>query len=284
MSKASVGLLALGITYSLQLTSQLNFMVRQIADLEAQMNGVERIVEYTENIDQEPDLSYDNEPKKPLHRGMQLLHKDTNDIAIVRSFDKDKVELDVPSLDETISVAPFEPPFTRSSTDPPPPGWPEKAELVFKNVHMRYRQKLPLVLRGLGGDKGLVMGDKEKIGIVGRTGAGKSTLMLVLYRLVELAKGSITLGGRDIRTLKLNDLRNSIVMIPQDPVLFQGTVRSNLDPFNEHSDEIIWKRLEQASMKKRIEEHDGGLNGAITEGGANFSVVRGSSCALRVLC
>ena len=143
---------------------------------------------------------------------------------------------------------------------------------MFTDVLFRYRQGLPLVLKGLGGPSGLKINGGDRIGVVGRTGAGKSTVMLALFRLVEVAGGSITIGGRDLRTLKLNDLRSAISMIPQDPVLFQGTVRSNLDPFNLSTDGEIWKRLEQVNLKQRVQEHDGELEGSVTQGGANFSV------------
>ena len=107
---------------------------------------------------------------------------------------------------------------------------------------------------------------------MGRTGAGKSTLMLALFRFVEIAGGHITIGGRDIRSIKLDDLRKSISMIPQDPVLFQGTVRSNLDPYDENKDSTIWGRLDQVNLRKRIDTHEDKLDGQITEGGQNFSV------------
>ena len=149
---------------------------------------------------------------------------------------------------------------------------PITQQIVLTDVHFRYRPGLPLVLKGLGGPQGLVIESGDRVGVVGRTGAGKSTLMLALFRLVECAGGSISIGGRDLRTLKLSDLRSSISMIPQDPVLFQGTVRSNLDPFATSTDEEIWNRLEQVNMKERMEAHDGGIDGSVTSGGQNFSV------------
>lgn len=122
--------------------------------------------------------------------------------------------------------------------------WPEKGEIIFDDVHMRYRPGLPLVLQGLS--MHIVGG--ERIGIVGRTGAGKSSIMSTLFRLVELSGGHITIDGIDISTVGLHDLRSRLAIIPQDPTLFRGTVRSNLDPFGEHTDLALWSALRQADL------------------------------------
>ncbi len=124
------------------------------------------------------------------------------------------------------------------------PSWPESGEIVFDNVEMRYREDLPLVLRGLN----MHVRGGERIGIVGRTGAGKSSIMSTLFRLVELSGGHITIDGLDISTVGLHDLRSRLAIIPQDPTLFRGTVRSNLDPFNEHTDLELWSALRQADL------------------------------------
>lgn len=107
--------------------------------------------------------------------------------------------------------------------------WPQRGEIVFDGVEMRYRDALPLILRGLS----LRVGAGERIAIVGRTGAGKSSIASTLFRLVELSAGSIAIDGLDITTLGLQDLRSRLAIIPQDLTLFRGTVRSNLDPFDE---------------------------------------------------
>ncbi|POS75365.1 ABC transporter [Diaporthe helianthi] len=124
------------------------------------------------------------------------------------------------------------------------PSWPEKGEIVFENVEMCYREGLPLVLKGLD----MHVRGGERIGIVGRTGAGKSSIMSTLFRLVEISSGRITIDGIDISTIGLNDLRRRLAIIPQDPTLFRGTVRSNLDPFNEHDDLKLWSALRQADL------------------------------------
>ncbi|KAK4168033.1 P-loop containing nucleoside triphosphate hydrolase protein [Cladorrhinum sp. PSN259] len=122
--------------------------------------------------------------------------------------------------------------------------WPEKGEIIFDNVEMRYRDGLPLVLSGLS----MHIKGGERIGIVGRTGAGKSSIMSTLFRLVELSGGRITIDGLDISTVGLHDLRTRLAIIPQDPTLFRGTVRSNLDPFGEHTDLELWSTLRQSGL------------------------------------
>lgn len=158
------------------------------------------------------------------------------------------------------------------------PSWPSKGEIVFKNAKLRYRPELPLVLKGLD----LRIKGGSKIGVVGRTGAGKSTLMVSLMRIVELSEGSITIDGHDIGQIGLGKLRRSIAVIPQDPVLFSGTVRSNLDPFEEFEDDPLLEVLESVGMYKRngiessvhsiMSNRIEDLDDPVSEGGVNFSV------------
>lgn len=124
------------------------------------------------------------------------------------------------------------------------PTWPERGEIVFENVEMRYRAGLPLVLQGLS----MHVRGGERVGVVGRTGAGKSSIMATLFRIVELSGGRITIDGVDIAAIGLFDLRSKLAIIPQDPTLFHGTVRTNLDPFNQHTDMELWAVLRQAGL------------------------------------
>ncbi|XP_062567586.1 multidrug resistance-associated protein 1-like [Saccostrea cucullata] len=150
----------------------------------------------------------------------------------------------------------------------PAPEWPQKGNVKFTNFGLRYREGLDLVLKGI--DCEIMPG--EKIGIVGRTGAGKSSLTLGLFRIIEKAQGSITIDDVDISTIGLHDLRSKLTIIPQDPILFSGTIRMNLDPFESYTDEEIWVALEHAHLKKYVESLDDGLQHECSEGGENLSV------------
>lgn len=152
--------------------------------------------------------------------------------------------------------------------------WPQQGEIIFDNVQMRYRQGLPLVLQGLT----MHVKGGERIGIVGRTGAGKSSIMSTLFRLVEISGGSITIDGMNISKIGLADLRSRLAIIPQDPTLFRGTIRSNLDPFHEHSDLELWSALRQADLvsdEASLDDKLPGrihLDGIVEEEGLNFSL------------
>uniref|UniRef100_A0A6I8P7E5 ATP-binding cassette sub-family C member 5 n=1 Tax=Ornithorhynchus anatinus TaxID=9258 RepID=A0A6I8P7E5_ORNAN len=150
----------------------------------------------------------------------------------------------------------------------PPPDWPQEGEVIFENAEMRYRENLPLVLKKVS----FTIKPKEKIGIVGRTGSGKSSLGMALFRLVELSGGCIKIDGVRINDIGLADLRSKLSIIPQEPVLFSGTVRSNLDPFNQYSEDQIWDALERTHMKECIAQLPLKLESEVLENGDNFSV------------
>ncbi|KAL8033751.1 hypothetical protein ABFX02_13G178300 [Erythranthe guttata] len=150
----------------------------------------------------------------------------------------------------------------------PPPGWPASGFVKFENVSMRYRPGLPPVLKGLS----FTIYPHQKVGIVGRTGAGKSSMVNALFRIVELERGRILIDDFDVAKFGLTDLRKVLSIIPQSPVLFSGSIRFNLDPFGEHNDPDLWEALERAHLKNVISSNAFGLDAEVLEGGENFSV------------
>ncbi|XP_061509607.1 multidrug resistance-associated protein 1 isoform X5 [Anopheles gambiae] len=207
----NAGLVGLSVSYALQITQTLNWLVRMTSDVETNIVAVERIKEYG----------------------------------------------------ETKQEAAWELPNSTLPRD-----WPEQGMVEFRDFQVRYREGLELVLRGIS----FTVNGGEKVGIVGRTGAGKSSLTLALFRIIESAGGSIVIDGQDISQLGLHALRSRLTIIPQDPVLFSGTLRINLDPFNAQSDDDIWKALEHAHLKTFVKGLTAGINHEVTEGGENLSV------------
>uniref|UniRef100_A0A914DZE1 Uncharacterized protein n=1 Tax=Acrobeloides nanus TaxID=290746 RepID=A0A914DZE1_9BILA len=152
--------------------------------------------------------------------------------------------------------------------DQPPPKWPIDGVITFVNYSTRYRPELELSLC----DINVTINANEKIGVAGRTGAGKSSMALALFRIIEPASGQIIIDGIDISKIGLHELRSRITIIPQDPVLFSGTLRFNLDPFNEYSDGDLWSALEYAHLKAFFKIQQNGLYHVIAEGGENISI------------
>uniref|UniRef100_A0A3Q3L1J3 ATP-binding cassette, sub-family C (CFTR/MRP), member 2 n=1 Tax=Mastacembelus armatus TaxID=205130 RepID=A0A3Q3L1J3_9TELE len=204
------GLVGLSISYALNVTQTLNWLVRMTSELETNIVAVERVSEYSE-LENEAKWVTDNQP---------------------------------------------------------PEKWPEAGSLQFENYKVRYRPELDLVLHGITCE----IDSTEKIGIVGRTGAGKSSLTSCLFRIIEAAEGRILVDGVDISTIGLHDLRNRLTIIPQDPVLFSGTLRMNLDPFDRFSDEEIWSVLELSHLKDYVAGLKEQLQHEVAEGGENLSV------------
>jgi len=149
-----------------------------------------------------------------------------------------------------------------------PKEWPQKGHIEFKDFCLRYKSDGDLVLKHINA----VIHSREKIGIVGRTGSGKSSLVSSLFRIVEPASGTIIIDGIDIRQLGLQDLRSRLSIIPQEPTLFIGSIRFNLDPFHKYTDKQIWEALESVNLKKAIEQLDGKLDAQVAEEGGNFSL------------
>ncbi|KAJ2386404.1 hypothetical protein GGI05_004395, partial [Coemansia sp. RSA 2603] len=146
--------------------------------------------------------------------------------------------------------------------------WPEQGMVEFKGYSTRYREGLELVLKDLS----FRVEPRQKVGIVGRTGAGKSSLTLALFRIIEAAGGKVLIDGEDIAQYGLYDIRSKLSIIPQDPVLFAGTVRENLDPFGTYADHEIWQALEHAHLAEVVRSKEEGLDFVLTQGGENFSV------------
>lgn len=149
----------------------------------------------------------------------------------------------------------------------PPEYWPRNGRISFNNVSVRYRDDLPLVLENFT----LEILPHEKIGVCGRTGAGKSSLILCLFRIMELYEGSICIDDIDISKIHLSTLRTRLSIIPQSPILFPGSIRTNLDPFDNYSDVEIWNVLEKVKMKEYISNQKDKLETSIIEWGDNFS-------------
>ncbi|KAI9295676.1 hypothetical protein K502DRAFT_303464 [Neoconidiobolus thromboides FSU 785] len=169
---------------------------------------------------------------------------------------QEKDELDMNTLEDSNKVVAA------------PANWPTKGEIEFSNYSTRYREGLDLVLNNIS----LTVKPHEKVGIVGRTGAGKSSLTLALFRVVEAAEGNIKIDGVDISKIPLFDLRSKLSIIPQDPVLFAGKIRENLDPFGTLPDADLWEALEHANLKEHVSSMDGKLDAEVSQGGENFSV------------
>ncbi|OVA14889.1 ABC transporter [Macleaya cordata] len=150
----------------------------------------------------------------------------------------------------------------------PPPDWPNHGDIDLKDLQVRYRPNTPLILKGIT----LSIQGGEKIGVVGRTGSGKSTLIQAFFRVMEPSGGKIIIDGVDISKLGLHDLRSRYGIIPQEPVLFEGTVRSNVDPIGLYSDDEIWKSLERCQLKDVVAAKPEKLDSLVVDSGDNWSV------------
>ncbi|KAL2038498.1 hypothetical protein N7G274_008837 [Stereocaulon virgatum] len=209
-SGLSAGMVGLAMSYALQITTSLNWIVRNTVEVETNIVSVERVLEYARLPSEAPDIISKRRPK--------------------------------------IS-------------------WPSQGAVDFNNYSARYRPGLDLVLK----DVNLHIKSHEKIGVVGRTGAGKSSLTLALFRIIEPDTGNISIDGLNTSTIGLLDLRGRLAIIPQDAVLFEGTIRDNLDPGHIHDDTELWSVLDHARLKEHVSSMPGGLEASVHEGGSNLS-------------
>ncbi|XP_062990830.1 ATP-binding cassette sub-family C member 9 [Elgaria multicarinata webbii] len=208
----TAGLVGLGLLYALTITNYLNWVVRNLADLEVQIGAVKK----------------------------------------VNSF----LNMESENYDGTLDVSQV------------PKDWPQEGEIKIENLCVRYENNLKPVLKHV---KAYIK-PGQKVGICGRTGSGKSSLSLAFFRMVDIFDGRIIIDGIDISKLPLDMLRSRLSIILQDPILFSGSIRFNLDPECKCTDDILWEALEIAQLKNMVKSLPGGLDAVVTEGGENFSV------------
>uniref|UniRef100_A0A803YS33 ATP binding cassette subfamily C member 8 n=1 Tax=Meleagris gallopavo TaxID=9103 RepID=A0A803YS33_MELGA len=210
-SKLSSGLVGLGLTYALMVSNYLNWMVRNLADMEIQLGAVKRI--------------------------HGLLKTEAENYEGL-------------SLNELMNIS-----------------WKDRGEIQIQNLSVRYDSNLKPVLKHVNAH----ISPGQKIGICGRTGSGKSSFSLAFFRMVDTFEGRIIIDGIDIAKLPLQTLRSRLSIILQDPILFSGTIRFNLDPEKKCTDSMLWEALEIAQLKHVVKALPGGLDAIVTEGGENFS-------------
>ncbi|XP_029105466.1 ATP-binding cassette sub-family C member 9 isoform X2 [Scleropages formosus] len=206
------GLVGLGLTYALTVTNYLNWVVRNLADLEVQMAAVKKVNSF---------LSTESE-----------------------------------NYEGSIDVSQV------------PEDWPQQGEIKIQDLCVRYDQSLKPVLKHVNA----YIKPGQKVGICGRTGSGKSSLSLAFFNMVDIFEGKIIIDGIDICKLPLQTLRSRLSIILQDPILFSGSIRFNLDPERKCTDDGLWEALEIAQLKNMVKALPGGLDAVVTEGGENFSV------------
>uniref|UniRef100_A0A4W6FXP0 Multidrug resistance-associated protein 4 n=1 Tax=Lates calcarifer TaxID=8187 RepID=A0A4W6FXP0_LATCA len=178
-----------------------------------------------------------------------------------------EIENMMTSVERVVEYAELESEAPWETDKQPPHDWPKTGSITFDRVNYSYSASEPLVLKNLT----VVFTSREKVGIVGRTGAGKSSLISALFRLAE-PDGRIWIDGFQTSAIGLHTLRQKMSIIPQDPVLFTGTMRKNLDPFSQHTDEDLWNALQEVQMKAVVEELPNKLETVLTESGSNFSM------------
>ena len=188
-------------------------------------------------------------------------------IWLVRAFTDTETQcVSVERIVEYASLEPEEEEESSRALLAPPPNWPQAGRVQWRDVSLRYRPNLDPALRKVN----LVIEAGEKVGVCGRTGAGKSSFTVAMLRLADCISGAISIDGIDAGRVSLRELRSGLALIPQDATMFQGSVRLNLDPLDEHGDEELWQALASVELDGAIKAA-GGLSGAVAEEGANFS-------------
>ncbi|XP_042487305.1 ABC transporter C family member 3-like, partial [Macadamia integrifolia] len=196
-------------------------------------------------------------------------------------WDLCSLENNIVSIERILQYAciPSEPPLLVEENKPSHE-WPSQGKIDIVDLQVRYAPHLPFVLRGLT----CTFPEGIKIGIVGRTGSGKSTLVQSLFHMLEPTAGQIHIDGINIFKIGLHDLRSRLSIIPQDPTMFEGTLRSNLDPLEVYTDEQIWEALDKCQFGDEIRKKEGKLDSSVTENGENWSMgQRQLICLVRVL-
>ncbi|CAI5472069.1 unnamed protein product [Closterium sp. Yama58-4] len=254
------GLVALALSYTLQMSGMLQWAVRQGAEVENMFTGVERALEYT-HLPQEEGLEMGGQEEGQGGSGKGGGNKRRSRLkgGLCGKNEKQKRWEEKGEQGRGGGV---------EEQGEVPPGWPNEGAVRVQGLTVRYRPTLDPVLQ----DVSFQLQGGEKCGVVGRTGAGKSTLMLALFRLVQPSGGCILIDGVDTATISLTRLRRNVMAIPQDPVLFGSSLRFNLDPFNQHPDAALWEALDAVQLRGKAGGLQRGLEASMSEFGENFSV------------
>ncbi len=283
--RIDVGLLGFALVYVLNLSALFQWTVRQSAEVENQMTSVERIQSYSE-LPPEEGYAVHSPPPAPLasssslgsasrSRGRTLSGDSSIDGGAV--FDRKASSNRGRSGSREARYQPVAgggggsaAPEARQveMVNAPSPRAVSVGSFDIQDLFVSYRKDLPPVLRQLK----ISIPKGSKVGVCGRTGSGKSSLLLALLRLNVIQSGDIRFEGRSLLDMSLEEARSLVSVIPQEPHLFTGTIRSNVDPFHVYSDAEIWAALEDAHIKEYISRDPKGLGAAVTEGGKNFSV------------
>jgi ABC-type multidrug transport system fused ATPase/permease subunit len=256
------------MTYSLQMAGILQFSIRQSSEAEALFTSVERLSYYTTDTPQE--TVYAREALAVMDADLVAQAKRDSAASSSSSASSSGSGHAGPSSYELPSVSPrvlaLAPGWDPKSWPEELKGWPWSGRIDVRDLVVSYRTSAEPVLKSVS----FTLPSGSSLGVVGRTGSGKSTLLQSLFRMVDPSSGSILIDGVEIGSAPLQQLRSRLTLVPQDPTLFIGTIRRNLDPFDQFPDAACWDALERGAMADRIRAA-GGLEAEVTEAGGNFS-------------